>query len=274
MAAGQTETFWREARDKIRSGTFWTGSDPVHSGETARRLSDAVQELPKVGAFQDAAVAARDMVRQRLKNGDKPIVELGLLYWLAALHSYPDTDSERQEALAGDRLYEFEFDYNRLGYDRLDLLTKTDKGWLVDHLGEPEAHVTLKEFYRISGRAAPPEYAEGESRAHASDAVRAAGDAAHHVKAAVVGAAEDVKSGAEDLRERSEARSTKLQERTGKGLEELEHRADRAGSWLGRHIGAGGATDPDEQRFLHRADTAVVGIGGLAAILLVVAIIF
>ncbi|NBB82760.1 MAG: hypothetical protein GVY28_05075 [Alphaproteobacteria bacterium] len=282
MAAATTAPFWQKARDKVRSGALWRDGDPVHSGEPATRLKEAIDGLPKVGAFQDAAVAAREMVRQRMKNGEKPLVELGLLYWLAALNSYPDSDSERQEALAGDRLYDYDFDYARLGYERLELLNKTDRGWLVDHLGEPEAHVTLKDLYRVSGRSAPPERAEAEPQAHASDALRSAGDAAHHARAAVVGAAEDVKAGAEDLRdkasdmrEKTETRSTRWQRRTDHGLQKLEHRADRAGTWLGRRIGTGGTVaDPDESRFLHRADTAVVGLGGLAAVLLIVAILF
>jgi len=52
------------------------------------------------------------------------------------------------EAIPGDRIRSMTFEYRTLGYERLELLNATDRKWLVEIWGEPDAHSTLNVLNR------------------------------------------------------------------------------------------------------------------------------
>jgi hypothetical protein len=78
-----------------------------------------------------------------------------LLYWLAAINSFsiPYSTVLQEpgynviESIPGEKLKSLPFSYHELGYNKLELLKKTDIKWLIELWGEPTAHTTLHEMH-------------------------------------------------------------------------------------------------------------------------------
>jgi len=123
--------------------------------ERDKRLRLAMENLPLPGAFTEAAIATRALIREARKQGLPYEDHLALLYWLAAISSFGIPCSERLgqpgynvvEAVPGRILKGLPFSYVQLGYEKLDLLNKTDVKWLVECWGEPASHSTLHEMH-------------------------------------------------------------------------------------------------------------------------------
>jgi hypothetical protein len=161
--------------------------DAVKSKQPLLRLEIALQNLPAPGAFRHAAVALRALIREKIRlrkcsstvyrfeqhrleppgpTYDKSLAvvdnlsanfdaELTMLYWLAAVWSF----TKHEEITYSAEIYalleimpasvfkSLPFSYKELGYEKFELLTKTDSKWLSEAWGTPDSHKTLNQLY-------------------------------------------------------------------------------------------------------------------------------
>lgn len=154
-AATYSYDFWERHRDELKSGNFWTERIKELRGEPGRRLAIALENMPLPGSFKEAAIAIRTLIRDKKHKKSACDVELALLYWLAAINSFsiPYSNVLQEpgynviESIPAKKLKGLSFSYKSLGYERLELLNKTDKKWLIETWGEPNTHTTLHEMH-------------------------------------------------------------------------------------------------------------------------------
>lgn len=147
--------FWDRHRKDIESGQFWADRIKTLHGEPAARLRLAIENLPLPSAFREAAIATRAIIREARKQSVPYEDQLTLLYWLAAISSFGVSYSERLdqpgynviETVPGKTLKGLSFSYTHLGYEKLDILNKTDIQWLIEYWGQPNSHSTLNEIH-------------------------------------------------------------------------------------------------------------------------------
>jgi len=155
-ARARAERFWAQLGSDIESGEFWADRIKQVRDQPDKRLHLALENLPLPGAFREAAIAVRALIRQKQKAGDPPNEELAMLYWLAALRSFMLDYAPRLqqpgfnvvEAMPGKVLRSLSFSYRELGYENLELLNKTDVKWIREAWGEPDSHTTLAVLHR------------------------------------------------------------------------------------------------------------------------------
>jgi len=261
--------FWRSVVADIRDGTYSNDAAQARFGDSATRLRDAMAGLPKITSFQDAAIASRAMIRARHESGEDPTRELALLYWLAAVNSYPESDEERREVLGGEGLYDLSFTYDKLGFERLDLLTKTDTTWLLDNAGEPSAHVTLKELAAVTDSEPRSAVSDDPAVFHARRAASTAGEAARQTAKAVSETARETREEVERLREGGE----RTVQSARHDLDTARARSRAADDWIQRRLGNAFKSGSDEWRFVNRANQAIAGLGAAIVVLLLVAVV-
>ena len=147
--------FWSKHREELKSGEFWFDRIKKLQGEPVKRLKLAIDNLPLPAAFREAAVAVRALIREKKTSKTNYDDELALLYWLAAINSFsiPYSTVLQEpgynviELIPGRELKALPFTYDELGYDKLELLIKTDIKWLVELWGEPTKHTTMHELH-------------------------------------------------------------------------------------------------------------------------------
>ena len=143
--------FWQLHRDAIASGEFWVDRIALLRTDPEKRLQRALENLPLPGAFREAAVAVRPLIRAKRKLRVDFKEELTLLYWLAAVNSFTVPFSEVlsepgynvMQTIPGRTIKTLPFTYIELGYERLTLLNKTDVKWIEEAWGAPSSHSTL-----------------------------------------------------------------------------------------------------------------------------------
>ena len=154
-AEEHTSDFWSRHRSEFQTGEFWADRVKKLKGEPVKRLSLALENLPLPASFREAAIATRALIREKRKQKSDFDEELALLYWLAAINSFSIPYSEVLqepgynviESIPGKKLKGLPFTYKSLGYEKLELLNKTDVKWLVERWGESERHMTLHEMH-------------------------------------------------------------------------------------------------------------------------------
>lgn len=147
--------FWSRHRDELQTGEFWADRIKKLKGEPEKRLALAIENLPLPASFREAAIATRALIRDKRKQKIEYEEELALLYWLAAINSFSIPYSEVLkepgynviESVPGKKLKGLPFSYKSLGYNKLELLNKTDIKWLSELWGEPEDHTTLHKMH-------------------------------------------------------------------------------------------------------------------------------
>lgn len=147
--------FWSRKRAELIAGEFWADRIKELKGEPVKRLQLALENLPLPASFREAAVAIRALIREKRKRVDNYEDELALLYWLAAINSFSIPYSEELqepgynvlESIPGNKLKNLSFNYTELGFEKLELLNKTDTKWIVQAWGRPNAHTTLHEMH-------------------------------------------------------------------------------------------------------------------------------
>lgn len=137
-------------------GEFWANAIGKLKDAPLERLSMAKRHLPLPGAFRDAAISLRAIIRQsrRQKTDCSPALEE--LYRLAAICSFhlpyaPRLQQPGYNVLARVPFSEFEsmaLTWQTLGHEKLELLIKTDRGWMREAWGEPQTHTTAHQKYR------------------------------------------------------------------------------------------------------------------------------
>lgn len=147
--------FWSRHRAELEAGEFWADRIKKLRGEPLKRLKLALENLPLPASFREAAIATRALIREKRKAKDNYEEELALLYWLAAINSFsiPYSSVLQEpgynviESIPGKKLKNLPFTYHELGFEKLELLNKTDIKWLIELWGEPTAHTSLHEMH-------------------------------------------------------------------------------------------------------------------------------
>ena len=157
-ASQHREAFWANHRIAIQGDSFWANKIKELKDEPNARLELALDNLPLPGAFRQAAIALRALIRDAKKEGHdwKPLLQN--LYQMAAYESFMIDYAPRllqpgynvMESVPGKTVASLQFTYERLGYRELRLLNKTDAKWLVDVWGEPKKHTTLNAMHKAT----------------------------------------------------------------------------------------------------------------------------
>lgn len=152
--ADQIDGVWRQHREDLANGQFWADRIKQLRDQPEARLQLAVEHLPLPGAFREAAIALRALIRGRrkAKRGCEDLLKR--LYELAAVESFfYATPYSREinlpahniaETVRRDEWQLIAYDYPTLGYRKLSLLTKSDCKWLVEAWGEPKQHTIAR----------------------------------------------------------------------------------------------------------------------------------
>ncbi len=148
--------YWGQMSDSVQNGTFWADRIKSQRDAPQARLATALENLPLPAAFREGCVATRMLIRKFGVETAEGQEMLKLLYWLAAVESFmldyapilQQPGFNVMESIPGSVMRELPFTFDQLGCDRLRLLNKTDKRWLVDVYGPPSAHRTLNELHR------------------------------------------------------------------------------------------------------------------------------
>ena len=149
--------FWDRHRAAIQQDAFWFDEIRKQKDNPDERLAMALKNLPLPAAFREAAKALRQIIRAYRAHSKPVEAPLTMLYGLSATESFASASAYIQELLepafnAVEMLSEndwrsLRFDYIHLGYEKLPLLSKTDRKWIREAWGEPEAHTTLRALY-------------------------------------------------------------------------------------------------------------------------------
>ncbi|TBZ57127.1 hypothetical protein [Rhizobium leguminosarum] len=130
--APENGEFWSHALDRIKD-------DPDQRYAMARR------HLPLPAAWREMAVALRTKIRNARKTRTEYQDLLQELHHLAAMSSYAGYGIIQRVPYA--RLAALDLSYDRIGFERLDLLGVTDGKWMRELWGEPSDHSTAAELY-------------------------------------------------------------------------------------------------------------------------------
>ncbi len=140
----------------LREGDeFWADAIGKLKDDPDKRLDMALSHLPLPGAFREAGVALRGKIRAARKNGRDCEPLLRELYFLAAIWSFYIPYAARLGQPGYNVMARIPFSAFRtmdlawsvLGYEKFDLLNRTDCGLMVAAWGEPAAHMTAHELY-------------------------------------------------------------------------------------------------------------------------------
>ena len=149
--------FWENLSSDLANGIFWADRIKEFKVAPDNRLTLALENLPLPGAFREAIIALRAIIREKRKSKENYDKELFFLYWLAAIDSFsiPYSTYLQQpsfnviESILGQVIQSLPFTYDDLGYtkSKLKLLNKTDAKWCVEAWGEPDQHKTMYELH-------------------------------------------------------------------------------------------------------------------------------
>jgi hypothetical protein len=131
--APENGEFWSHALDRIKD-------DPDQRYAMARR------HLPLPAAWREMAISLRTKIRNARKARTEYQDILRELHHLAAMSSYAGYGIIERVPYA--RLAALDLSYDRIGFERLDLLGVTDGKWMRELWGEPSDHNTAAELYK------------------------------------------------------------------------------------------------------------------------------
>jgi hypothetical protein len=143
--------------DHLRQGDIlWTDACKELKGYPKDRLLIAVRHMPLPGAFKEACISLRAVVREARKDKVDCTGHLSQLYFFAAVSSFCLPYSETLQT-PGFNIFEsmpfsvFEsrmnLSWHQIGYKSLDLLNKTDVSWMLEVWGEPARHRSTHQLY-------------------------------------------------------------------------------------------------------------------------------
>jgi hypothetical protein len=125
---------------QVPDGVFWADHIKTLKDSPTQRLELAEQYLPLPGAFREAVIALRALIRQRRQQGADYVNLLANLYRLAAQESFlfatPNVPGvgpayNVAEAMPRDVWRNLDLPYREIGYEELKLVNKTDGRWLA-----------------------------------------------------------------------------------------------------------------------------------------------
>lgn len=141
---------------RVPAGVFWADHIKTLKSEPAKRFSLAQRNLPLPGAFREAAIALRALIRQRRQAKEEYGGLLEALYQLAAQHNFllstPSIDSYPSfgvaEGMPKRAWKSLDMPYSEIGYEKLELLNQTDRKRIVEAWGEPERHQHVQTLHK------------------------------------------------------------------------------------------------------------------------------
>lgn len=118
-------------------------------------LASCRSALPQIGAFRQSCLILRAQIRALKKTKQDTTVVLEQLYHLAAMAEFFHPKASKSKALSPNASKKIAYDefaqlstpYNDLGYEHLNLLTKTDIKWMTQVWGEPSQHARMCELH-------------------------------------------------------------------------------------------------------------------------------
>lgn len=124
-------------------------------GKYNEALRQCRSALPQLKAFRQSCVVLRAQIRELKKKRRPYAVELEQLYRFAALADFFHGKAPNTNALPPSAVRQIDFaawqslssPYAALGFDHLNLLTKTDTKWLLQEFGEPDSHGFMRELH-------------------------------------------------------------------------------------------------------------------------------
>lgn len=137
-------------------GRFWADAIADVKDDPRKRLEIARRHFPLPGAFREAAIALRALIRDARKREAEFESLLRELHHYAAISSWclPYNEVAREpgfnvfERTPYARLAALDLGWDLVGCDALLLLNKTDRSIMRDAWGEPKAHRTANNLYR------------------------------------------------------------------------------------------------------------------------------
>jgi hypothetical protein len=133
----------------VPADTFWADHIKTLRASPMARLACALEYRPLPGAYTEAAVALRALIREKRKSSGDWSAELSKLYSLAAESGFL-LDTPYIEGIgpgynvactiSDETRRSLAFPYADLGYEEMSLLNKTDRKWVVEAWGEPDRH--------------------------------------------------------------------------------------------------------------------------------------
>ena len=151
------EGFWDRQRASVAAGTFWADEARSARDQPNERLYIAVENLPLPAAFREAAIALRQIIRDRREAREPYEEEVRFLYSLAAVESFVSATPYIEklaepgwnavEMMTPEDWQSLTFQWDSLGCNQLPLLTKTDRRQMIDRWGEPHSHTTLRQVH-------------------------------------------------------------------------------------------------------------------------------
>lgn len=121
-----------------------------------QRLRKATRAMPYPGAFREAALALRAMIRVHRKAKDDYEQLVADLYRVAAQENFLMATPYYEDIGSGFSVAEntpkevwtsLDMPYQEIGYEELSLLNKTDRKWLVELWGEPVHHQSAQRYH-------------------------------------------------------------------------------------------------------------------------------
>lgn len=134
---------------------FWLVALNENKSDPIKRYEAALKGLPYPAAFREAALGLRATIREKAKAKESYEDELIALYKVAVWQSFGMKYSERAqtigfnilERIPGGLITNLKYEYQTMGYEKLELVNKTDAKRMVELWGEPKNHSTLLEAY-------------------------------------------------------------------------------------------------------------------------------
>lgn len=148
--------FLQSIRHDLDTNNFWVDQIKDYRDKPTERLNIALDNIPLPAAFREVAIAIRSIIKEKNNNNLSYEEELHFLYWLAAIRLFmldhalklKEPGYNVMESIPAKKIKSLSFNYNELGYKKLELLNKTDCKWFIKAWGEPLSHSTLNELHK------------------------------------------------------------------------------------------------------------------------------
>ena len=137
-------------------GVFWSDACKKLKGHPRKRLAIAIRHLPLPGAFKEACISLRAVIREARNHEIDYSEHLSQLHFYAAVSSFCLPYSETLQT-PGYNIFEsmpfsvFEsrmnLSWHQIGYKSLGLLNKTDVSWMLELWGKPARQKSTHELY-------------------------------------------------------------------------------------------------------------------------------
>ena len=124
-----SDRFWSRHREELAAGKFWADHIKEYRDKPSERLRFAIENLPLPGAFREAAVALRWLIKAKKKRNEPFSGDVACLYWLAAIASFSMPYNQRLaepgfnvlQSIPGTVVASLSFTYRQFGHQRLSL---------------------------------------------------------------------------------------------------------------------------------------------------------